>query len=333
MRSELEAVLIAGGTAAATGLVGLQLVSVVGRRSPRAAAIAAPLVPVVAVGVALIVCSWAMFLNTHDLAILLWIVVAAVPVALAFGIIAARRLDQATQAAARAQAELEASRELEQQRREMAAWISHDLRTPLAGMRAMLEALEDGVAPDPPRYLRQLGLEIERLSGMVDDLLALSRLQAGDQRLSRERIDLRDIVSDTVATTDALAAGAGVAVIGEESGPVSADVDEREFSRALSNLVVNAIRHTPAGGTVRIETGHRQGRTVVAVTDACGGIPDAHLTRLFEPGWQGSSARSPGDGAGLGLAVVHGVMTAHGGQVSVANVDGGCRFELILPAP
>lgn len=333
MRSELEAVLIAGGTAAFTGLVGLQLASVVGRRSPRAAAIVAPLVPVVAVGVALIVCSWAMFLNTDDLAILLWIVLAAVPVALAFGIIAARRLDHATRAAAQARAELDASREVEQRRREMAAWISHDLRTPLAGMRAMLEALQDGVAPDPPRYYRQLGDEVERLSGMVDDLLALSRLQSGGLRLTRERFDLRDVVSDTLAATDALAAARGVAVTGRAVDPLPVDADERELARALSNLVVNAIRHTPDGGTVEISAERGADATVVTVTDQCGGIPEEDLDRLFEPGWQGSPARTPGDGAGLGLAVVHGVMAAHGGRVRVQNVEGGCRFELALDSP
>jgi signal transduction histidine kinase len=106
-----------------------------------------------------------------------------------FGIVAARRLDEQTRAAAAAAAELEASRELERRRREMAAWISHDLRTPLAGMRAMTEALEDGVAPDPPRYLRQLHMEVDRLSGMVDDLLALSRLQSGELLLTLDDIE------------------------------------------------------------------------------------------------------------------------------------------------
>ena len=332
MRSEVEVVLLASGTAAAAGLVGLQAVTRLGRRAPRAAAVVAPLVPVAAVGLALLVCSWGMFLSTHDLAVLVWVFIAAVPVALAFGVIAARRLDQANRTAATASADLQASLELEQQRREMASWISHDLRTPLAGLRAMTEALEDGVAPDPARYHRLMRQEVERLSGMVDDLLALSRLQSGELRLSLEQIDIADVVSDTLAMSDPLAVAKGVNLSGAAAGPLPALVDEREFSRALSNLVVNAVRHTPPDGTVTIAARRDDDCVVVSVSDGCGGIDDADLPRLFEPGWRANAARSPaaGDGAGLGLAVVHGVMTAHGGRVRVANVDGGCRFDLVL---
>lgn len=335
VRSEVEVVLIAAGTAAVTGLIGLQAVSRLGRRAPRAAAVIAPLVPVVAVGLALLVCSWAMFLSTHDLAVVAWVIVAAVPTALAFGIIAARRLDQANQAAATATAELAASHELEQQRREMAAWISHDLRTPLAGLRAMTEALEDGVAPDPARYHRQMRHEVERLSGMVDDLLALSRLQSGELRLALETIDVSDIVSDTLAAAEPLALSHSVHLEGSAARPLPVLADERELARALSNLVVNAVRHTPPDGTVAIAARRDGADVVVSVTDRCGGIPDDDLARIFEPGWRGSSARTPsasGDGAGLGLAVVQGVMTAHGGEVAVANVADGCRFELRMRA-
>lgn len=335
MRSEVTVVLLASGTAAATGLIGLQAVSLLGRRAPRAAAVVAPLVPVAAVGLALIVCAWGMFLSTHDLAILAWVFVAAVPVALAFGIIAARRLDQATSAAATASAELAASQELELQRREMASWISHDLRTPLAGLRAMTEALEDGVAPDPTRYHRLMRQEVERLSGMVDDLLALSRLQSGELRLTLERIAIGDLVSDTLAASDPIALTRGVRLTGEASGALTAIADERQLARALSNLVVNAVRHTPADGTVTIAARREDDQVVVSVTDGCGGIAEGDLPRLFEAGWRGSPARSPapGDGAGLGLAVVHGVMAAHGGRVTVSNVTGGCRFDLILVGP
>lgn len=323
---------MASGTAAATGLIGLQAVSVLGRRAPRAASVVAPLVPVAAVGLALLVCAWGMFLSTHDLAVLAWVFVAAVPVALAFGIIAARRLDQATRAVATASAELAASQELEQKRREMASWISHDLRTPLAGLRAMTEALEDGVAPDPARYHRLMRQEVERLSGMVDDLLALSRLQSGELRLTLERIAIGDLVSDTLAASDPIALTRGVRLTGEASGALTAIADERQLGRALSNLVVNAVRHTPADGTVTIAARRDDDQVIVSVTDGCGGIAEGDLPRLFEAGWRGSLARSPalGDGAGLGLAVVHGVMVAHGGRVTVSNVTGGCRFDLIL---
>ena len=333
MRPEFEVVLIASGTAAATGLVGLQSVSLLSRRSPRAAAVLAPMIPVLAVGAALVVSGRAMFLSTHDLTVLAWIMAAAVPLALVFGLIAARRLDEQTRAAAAAAAELAASRELEIRRREMTSWISHDLRTPLAGMRAMTEALEDGVAPDPPRYHRQLRQDVDRLSGMVDDLLALSRLQSGHAPLHRERIDAGEVVSNTLAASDALAAARGVRLAGQAEDGLAVFADERELSRALMNLVMNALRHTPSGGTVTVEARRDAEGIVLSVTDACGGISDSDLTRLFEPGWRGSSARTPaaGDGAGLGLAVVREVMDAHDGHVTVRNVGNGCRFDLHLP--
>ena len=330
MTPEVEVVLIASGAATVTGLVGLAAVGWLGRRAPRAAAAVAPVTPVLAVAVALAVVGEAMFISPHDLTVLTWIVAAAVPLAVVFGVLAARRLDEQTRATAAAAAELEASRELERQRREMVSWISHDLRTPLAGMRAMTEALQDGVAPDPPRYLRQLQQEVDRLSGMVDDLLALSRLQSGQLQLSLENVDVSDLVSDTLASTEPLAHARQVHLNGMAQGQVVARADGRELSRALTNLVVNALRHTPPDGSVTVAARRDGASVVISVTDQCGGIPDADRARLFEPGWSGSTARSPGDGAGLGLAVVSGVMAAHGGDVSVRNTADGCAFELVL---
>ncbi len=330
MRSEVEAVLIAAGSAAATGVIGLGATALIGRRSPRTAAIVAPLIPVIAVAAAIFVSGRAMFISSRDLTILAWIVVAAFPIAIAFGIFAARRLDEQTRAAAAVAAELEADRELERRRREMASWISHDLRTPLAGMRAMTEALEDGVAPDPQRYYRQLHQEVDRLSGMVDDLLALSRLQSGELQLTLDEVDVRDVVSDTLASTEPLAQAQHVHLHGHADPGLVVRADGRELSRALTNLLVNALRHTPPDGSVTVDARRRGEEVVISVTDQCGGIPDADLARLFEPGWSGSAARTPGDGAGLGLAVVSGVMTAHGGDVRAHNTEEGCAFELTL---
>jgi signal transduction histidine kinase len=332
MRSEFEAVLIAAGTATVTGLVGLGAIAWMSKRSPRAAAITAPLVPVIAVAAALFVSGRAMFISPRDLTLLAWIVAAAFPLAIIFGVVAARRLDEQTRAAAAAAAELEANRELERRRREMASWISHDLRTPLAGMRAMTEALEDGVAPDPQRYLRQLHQEVDRLSGMVDDLLALSRLQSGELQLAVDDIDVGDVVSDTLASAEPLARAQQVHLGGSAEPGLIVRADSRELSRALSNLVVNALRHTPPDGSVMVTVRRDAGDVIIAVTDECGGIPAAYLDRMFEPGWSGSASRTPGEGAGLGLAVVSGVMAAHGGAVRVHNTDDGCSFDLVLTA-
>lgn len=332
MRSELEAVLIAAGTATATGVIGLVAVAAVGRRSPRTATIIAPVVPVVAVAVAVLVSGQAMFISTRDLALIAWILVAAIPLAIIFGFLAARRIDELTRSAAAAEAARAADREVERRRSELATWISHDLRTPLAGMRAMTEALQDGVAPEPHRYLDQLHREVDRMSAMVDDLLALSRLQSGALALDQVDVDVRDVVSDALASAEPLARQSEVTLTGEAEGRLIVHADGRELARALANLLANALRHTPAGGAVSVVARTDGSSVVIAVADECGGIPAEDLSRLFEPGWSGSAARSPGDGAGLGLAVVSGVMEAHGGEVRVRNSTVGCVFELVLAA-
>jgi signal transduction histidine kinase len=226
-------------------------------------------------------------------------------------------------------------RAVEQSRRELIAWISHDLRTPLAGLRAMAESLEDGVAADPARYHRRIRVEVDRLSGMVDDLFELSRIQAGALQLSVSRVSLYDLVGDALAGTEVLARSRAVRL--EDSGiaAVPVHVDSKEMSRALTNLLVNAIRHTPSDGTVAVGVEHpADDHVLVTVTDACGGIPDDDLPRVFDTGWRGSHARTPGPdgGAGLGLAIVRGIVEAHRGTVEVVNVGGGCRFEMRLPA-
>ena len=170
------------------------------------------------------------------------------------------------------------------------------------------------------------------MSAMVDDLLALSRLHSGALALDLVDLDVRDVVSDALASSEPLARAAHVALGGHAEPGLVVRADSRELARALANLLANALRHTPAGGSVEV-TARREGeRVLISVADECGGIPAADLARLFEPGWSGSAARSPGDGAGLGLAVVSGVMDAHGGEVRVRNAEDGCVFDLALDA-
>ncbi|MET9342745.1 MULTISPECIES: sensor histidine kinase [unclassified Nonomuraea] len=222
-------------------------------------------------------------------------------------------------------------RALEGARRELVAWVSHDLRTPLAGMRAMAEALEDGVG-DPHRYPTQIRVEVERLSSMVDDLFELSRIHAGALRLHRTRIGLGDLVADTVAGVEALAVRKGVKVR-TECGIVPVSADAAALGRALRNLVENAIRHTPAGGEVVVGAAVEEGAATLTVADACGGIPEEDLERVFEVAFMGEKARTPTreGGAGLGLAITQGIVAAHDGHVTVANEGPGCRFDIRLP--
>ncbi|MHA4813587.1 sensor histidine kinase [Streptomyces aculeolatus] len=259
-------------------------------------------------------------------------------------------------------------RALDASRRELVAWISHDLRTPLAGLRAMAEALEDGMAADPGRYHRQIRAETERLDAMVGDLFELSRIHAGALALAPTRMSVHDLVGDALAGADPLAREHGVRLVGEPPEPgaaVPVEVDGKEMTRVLGNLLVNAIRRTPADGTVAVTVAFRkrdedrdqngdrdrdQGRdqdddrhqdgdrhraaVVVSVTDQCGGIPEEDLARVFDTGWRGNHARTPVPpaGAGLGLAIVRGIVEAHRGRAEVRNVPGGCRFEVTLPA-
>jgi signal transduction histidine kinase len=222
---------------------------------------------------------------------------------------------------------------LEASRRELVAWVSHDLRSPLAGIRAMAEALEDGVAEDEDRYRKQIRMEVDRLAGMVDDLFELSVINAGALRLSLDRISLADLVSDTLAGADALAKERGIALRGHADSNVAVRADGRELSRLMSNLVVNAIRHTPSDGAVEIHLSADGDRATIAVTDGCGGIPEEDLPRVFDVAWRGTNARTPGPqgGAGLGLAIVRGIVEAHAGEITVANIGNGCRFEVSLP--
>jgi signal transduction histidine kinase len=224
---------------------------------------------------------------------------------------------------------------LEHSRRELVAWVSHDLRTPLAGMRAMAEALEDGVASDPARYHRQIRLEVDHLSRMVDDLFELSRIQSGALRLTMERVQVGDLVAAVVSGARPLAEAGGVR-LGARVTPLDLDGDAAGLNRVLGNLLVNAIRHTPSDGVIDVVAAGDDVEVVVSVTDRCGGLPDEELERVFEPGWRGSPARSRGPdggggGAGLGLAIARGIIEAHAGRISVSNTDTGCRFEVRIP--
>ncbi|MUN41128.1 sensor histidine kinase [Actinomadura litoris] len=314
----------------------------------------------------ILVISFMMLLNEHDRSVVLAVVTSAGLVAMAVSVLLGRRLVAANRVlveAVRADrftpppdahlpAELaELSRELgaaydrlaaahereqalEASRRELVAWVSHDLRTPLAGLRAMAEALEDGVVADQgtvQRYHERIRVEVERLTEMVDDLFELSRIHAGALRLSRRRVGLGDLVAEAVAGAEPLARAKGVRLRGDVREGLPVQVDTGELGRALRNLVVNAIRHTPSDGAVEIVGDVQDGEARLTVADACGGIPEADLPRVFDVAFRGEAARTPGGGAGLGLAIARGIVEAHAGRIGVANVGPGCRFEVRLP--
>jgi signal transduction histidine kinase len=174
--------------------------------------------------------------------------------------------------------------------------------------------------------------EVERLATMVGDLFELSRIQAGSLRLVLTRMPAYDLVSDAVAAADVLAAEHGVCLADRGVEPVPVEVDGKEMSRVLANLLVNAIHRTPEDGTVAVAACRVRDSEVLSVTDGCGGIPAGDLPRVFDTGWRGTHARTPPAGAGLGLAIVRGIVEAHAGRAAVRNVPGGCRFEVTRPA-
>ncbi|MDH6118896.1 signal transduction histidine kinase [Kitasatospora sp. GAS204A] len=241
---------------------------------------------------------------------------------------------------------------LESSRHELISWLSHDLRAPLAGLRAMAEALEDGVAEDPHRYYGQMRTEVHRLTRMVDDLVELSHLQSSTLRLSPSRVSVDDLVGDAIAGASPLARERGVRLLDAHVEPAPVQVDDREIARVLANLLTNAIRHTPAEGVVAVAAHQLACEVVVSVTDECGGIPEQELAKVFDTGWRGGGTRTAGSsrsagvlntsgaasgpplgaGAGLGLAIVRAIVEAHAGRASVRNVSGGCCFEIVLPA-
>ncbi len=372
MSPQIQVVLIAAGCTSAVGLLGMGVMRLLRRASLRLSLQAGSAVAVLAIVTGTLGTAETMFISPHDLGVVVMVCVVAGLAAFGFCWLLGRQVETSSTAlrhAARSlgheagefrspagpmAAELTAlsrelaatarkleesrqrERRLEQSRRQLVAWVSHDLRTPLARLSAMAEALQDGITTDPGRYHGQIRAEVARLTVMVDDLFELSRIQAGTLQLSPDRIVLSDLVSDTVATTEALARARGVQLTGAASGsPLVVHADPRELSRVLANLLINAVQHTPPGGRVDVEARQEADRALLAVTDGCGGIPEAEITRIFDTGWRGSQARTPGadGGAGLGLAIVRGIVDAHHGEVRVVNTGPGCRFEVRLPLP
>ncbi|MFD8638574.1 sensor histidine kinase, partial [Streptomyces sp. NPDC059656] len=309
MKDILLIAAFAFGGAACAGLLGAVALRLLRHRSVAVSLTVVAAVTVTAMLSGTLAVAWAMFLSPHDLSVVTLVVAMAAVVSLVTAVLLGRwvvargrdlaraardfgedgsfaappapataELAAVTRELAATSAKLAASREreraLESSRRELVAWISHDLRTPLAGLRAMAEALEDGVAADPSRYHRQIRTEVERLDTMVGDLFELSRIHAGALELTPSRVSLQDLAADALLGADPLARERGVRLRGDDIAHVPVEVDGKEMTRVLANLLVNAIRHTPADGTVAVRVDRHQDTAVLSVTDGCGGIPE-----------------------------------------------------------
>lgn len=237
--------------------------------------------------------------------------------------------------AAQLQRSFARQKDLEQARRDVVVAVSHDLRTPLAALRATIEAINDGVVTDAETihaYLQSAQSQIADLSLLVNDLFELSQLDAGAVNWQTEAASLHDLISDTLASLQAPATENNVRL----SGRVEPDVDpvqmnSHQIQRVLYNLITNALRHTPAGGTVSVQAKSTQSNTVqVDVTDSGEGIAASDLPFVFERFYRGDKSRS-GGGAGLGLAIAKRIVESHGGTIGVTSRDGsGSRFSFTL---
>ncbi len=227
-------------------------------------------------------------------------------------------------------------RELSEARRELVSWISHDLRTPLARIRAIVEALEDELVADPDEvgtYYGRLRAEADRLTALVNDLFELNRISAGDVELELERTTLADVVSDVVASFAVLADARGIVLRAHEP-QVDADVEmsTSHFERALGNLIDNALRYTEPGGAVDVRVLPHAAGASVAIEDSCGGLGVDVLERVFaEPDAPQHFTRV--GQTGLGLAIAKGLVETQGGEIAVERTARGCRFTITLPLP
>jgi signal transduction histidine kinase len=317
----------------------------------------------------------AMFISGHDLALLLTMLTFAVALSVGFGLLYAMPLSSRiervragteriaggefgsevsveghdelaglardfNQMARALEKAAEREREMEQARRDLVAAVSHDLRTPLASTRAMIEALADGVASDPQtetRYLASASRELEHLSRLVDDLFELARIDAGVLELTLEKASLHDLISDTISGFQPQAEQKGIHLLGEVSGDVDPVLaNPPRLQRVLHNLVSNALRHTPPDGTVALRAATEGNVARVEVSDTGEGIAAEDLPRVFEPSFRGELSRTrqgkdDTPGAGLGLAIARGLVEAHGGTMHVESEPGqGSRFRFTI---
>jgi len=230
-------------------------------------------------------------------------------------------------------------RDLEQARRDLVGSVSHDLRTPLASIRAMVESINDGVVTDTDtvaRYLQNIEGEVENLSQLINDLFELSQLDAGVLSLNLETSSLPDLISDTLESmsAQAIASSKELNLKGSVEGEVpNVTMDPRRMQRVLCNLVQNALRYTPSDGTIQILARDTGAEVQVEVTDTGEGIPNDELDKVFDRFYRTEQSRSrDSGGTGLGLTIAKGIIEAHGGRLWVESALGeGSTFGFALP--
>jgi signal transduction histidine kinase len=363
---------VTGGLVAGVSALGLAVAHWVARRRSRwplrnhFGVVVATAVGVILVTV--LAAAELMFVSNHDALMISAIVVAAALVALraaqvasasvvaevqsvrdALSAVGAGERDQRVEAAAAAElaeladsanamigqlAEEEMRRDAaDSARRNLVAAISHDLRTPMAALTVMADAIEDGLVDEATlaRYLATMRTHITALGSMIDDLFELSRLEAGDLQWSIGQVELAELVHETVAAMQVEAEAKGVAVAADLAvRPCQARADPEKLQRVLFNLIQNAIRHTPADGSVTVRAEPAGDWVEIEVADTGDGIPAEERDHVFDPFVRGEVARSPG-GTGLGLAISRAIVEAHNGRIWLADSEVGTRVRFVIP--
>ncbi len=215
------------------------------------------------------------------------------------------------------------------ERRAVVSALSHDLRTPLASLLVSVDALEDEIG-DPDTHIRAMRGNVLALEALVGDLFLLARADSGNLGLSREPLDLAELVDEAVEAVEPVASLTGVVVVAELTGPLEVGADHGALGRVLRNLLDNAIRYSPIGGHVTIIDHSDESMARIEIVDEGTGFPGSFVPHAFERFTQADDARSRPGGAGLGLAIARTLLAAHQGSISIKAGPRG-RVEIELP--
>jgi signal transduction histidine kinase len=224
----------------------------------------------------------------------------------------------------------------EKARNELVAAVSHDLRTPITSLRLLADAVADDIVNDDTRrrYLQQMSTHITGLSALIDDMFELSHLKTGDIAWTMQRVRLDELLGETVDAMRVQAAARHVHVRTRVPADIApARAHPEKLQRVLFNLIQNAIRHTPADGSVTVSAEAADDHLEIEVADTGQGIAAGERDRVFDPFFRGGTEASrTGGGAGLGLAISRAIVEAHGGRIWLNDSPSGTRVRLSLPA-